>query len=398
MRYQPHEYQQQAIDFILTHPKAALILDMGLGKTVIALTAIWHLLYDSFEARRVLVVAPLRVARDTWPAEAAKWDHLEGLTMAVAVGTRQQRLDALAQNALVTVINRENLSWLVEQVGISWPWDMVVIDELSGFKNHNTKRFKALMRCRHLYQRIVGLTGTPAPNGLMDLWAQYKLLDNGERLGFGITKYRNHWFEPAKSSGLHVYSYRPRPGASQQIYDAISDITLSMKTCDYLQLPQLTSTTYPVLMPPSAHELYEQVAEDFFADLGPAGVVDVKNAGVLVGKLTQIASGAFYLDREEDCAQSPWMAVHDCKLDALEDLFEAANGQPLLVAYWWQHDLERIQARFRNARQLRTSKDFQAWNAGENTARLDSPSQRGARAEPTGWWASAGLVFNPMEP
>lgn len=277
MHYQPHNYQTQATRFIETHPQAAILLGMGLGKTVITLTAIWNLLLDSFQVRRVLIIAPLRVARDTWPAEAAKWDHLAGLTIAIAVGTKTERLDALARNAMVTVINRENVPWLVKQLGSAWPFDMVVIDELSSFKNHRAQRFKALTTVRPNITRIVGLTGTPASNGLMDLWAEFRLLDEGKRLGRFISHYRNRWFTPDKRNGMQVFTYKPRPGAEDQIYAAIGAITLSMRTTDHLQLPELTVTTQSVTLDGREREVYERLRDEMVLDLD-GQIVDAANS------------------------------------------------------------------------------------------------------------------------
>lgn len=370
MRYTPHNYQTQATEFIETHPQAAVFLGLGMGKTVITLTAIWNLLLDSFQVRRVLIIAPLRVARDTWPAEAAKWDHLAGLTLAIAVGTKQDRLDALARNAMVTVINRENVPWLVKQLGGAWPFDMVIIDELSSFKNHRAQRFKALAAIRHQVTRIVGLTGTPASNGLMDLCAQFQLLDEGQRLGRFISHYRNRWFVPDKRNGMQVFTYKPRPGAEDEIYAAISDITLSMRTTDHLQLPELTITTQTVTLDGREREVYERLRDEMVLDLN-GQIVDAANAAALSGKLLQLASGAIYDEHGET------IEVHGRKLDALEDLIEAANGQPLLVAYWFKHDLQRIRQRFPEARELKTSADIEAWNAREIPLALIHPASAG---------------------
>ncbi|MDK8299562.1 MAG: DEAD/DEAH box helicase [Actinomycetaceae bacterium UMB1218B] len=370
MHYQPHNYQRQATQFIIDHDEAAIFLGMGLGKSVITLTAIWQLMLDYFTIHRVLVIAPLRVARDTWPAEIAKWDHLRGLTVAVAVGTKQDRLDALAQSAMVTIINRENIPWLVNQMGGSWPFDMVIIDELSSFKNHRAKRFTALVKMRPHVKRWVGLTGTPAANGLMDVWAQFRLLDGGERLGRFITRYRERWFVPDKRNGMQVFTYKPREGAEDEIYDAIADMTLSMRTTDHLQLPDLTVTTMPVKLEPKERKVYEQLKADLVLQLGEA-TIDAANAAALSGKLLQLASGAIYTGDGE------WTAVHDRKLDALEDLVEAANGNPLLVAYWFTHDRERIIARFPQARELKTSADIEAWNKGAITLALIHPASAG---------------------
>ena len=370
MRYTPHSYQRHATAFVEDHPQAAILLGMGLGTTVITLTAIWNLLLDSFQARRVLVVAPLRVARDTWPAEATKWDHLAGLTIAVAVGSKAQRLDALAAEAMVTVINRENVPWLVRHLGTAWPFDMVVIDELSSFKNHRAQRFTALANVRPKINRIVGLTGTPASNGLMDLWAQFRLLDEGQRLGRFISHYRNRWFVPDKRNGQQIFTYKPCPGAEEEIYKAISDMTLSMRTSDHLQLPELTITTHTVALEPTERKVYEQLRDEMVLDLN-GRVIDAANAAALSGKLLQLASGALYDEHGEV------VEVHSRKLDALEDLIEAANGQPLLVAYWFKHDRQRITTRFPHARELTTSADIADWNQGEIPLALIHPASAG---------------------
>ncbi|MGI6786564.1 MAG: SNF2-related protein [Gleimia sp.] len=370
MRYRPHNYQQTATRFILDHHEAAILLDMGLGKSVITLTAIWELLLDYFTVSRVLVVAPLRVARDTWPTEIHKWDHLDGLSVAVAVGTKADRIDALAKSAMVTVINRENIPWLVSHYGDSWPFDMVVIDELSSFKNHRAKRFTALVKMRPHVKRWVGLTGTPASNGLMDIWAQFRLLDGGQRLGRFITRYRDRWFIPDKRNGMQVFTYKPREGAEDEIYAAIADMTLSMRTTDHLTLPNLTVTTTPVALGAKERTVYEQLKSDLVVDLD-GQVVDAANAAALSGKLLQLASGAIY-----DEHGNP-VEVHGAKLDALEDILEAANGQTVLVAYWFKHDLARIHQRFPDARELKTSADIEAWNWGDIPLGLIHPASAG---------------------
>lgn len=370
MRYQPHEYQVRAKDFIIDHPEAAILLGMGLGKTVITLTAIWELLLDYFTVSRVLVIAPLRVARDTWPAEATKWDHLDGMSVAVAVGTKQDRIAALSKSAMVTVINRENVPWLVGHYGDAWPFDMVIIDELSSFKNHRAKRFTSLVKTRPFVSRWVGLTGTPAANGLMDLWAEFRLLDGGARLGRFITRYRDRWFVPDKRNGMQVFTYKPREGAEDEIYDAIADMTLSMRTTDHLQLPGVTVTTQTVNLGAKERAVYDQLKKKMVIELD-GQTVDASNAAALSGKLLQLASGAVYDEHGQI------VEVHSAKLDALEDLVEAANGQPLLVAYWYRHDLERIKTRFPQARELKTSADITAWNNGEIPLALIHPASAG---------------------
>lgn len=370
MQYQPHNYQHLATTFIEEHPASALLLGMGLGKTIITLTAIWNLMFDSFDIHRALVIAPLRVARDTWPAEQKKWDHLHQLRMAVAVGSERERRVALQSGADVVVINRENVDWLVSRSGIRWQWDMVVIDELSSFKNHRAKRHAALMKARTSVKRIVGLTGTPAANGLMDLWAEFRLLDLGERLGRYISRYRDKWFVPDKRGGMQVFTYKPKPGAEDDIYRAISDITLSMKTSDYLTLPPLTVTTTEVTMSGKDRKVYNQLATEMVVELGNE-VIDASNAAVLAGKLTQMANGAIYTQ------VGAVIGIHESKLDALEDLVEAANDNPVLVAYWFKHDLERIIQRFPTARHIKTSADISDWNAGQIEIGLIHPASAG---------------------
>ena len=328
MNFKPHDYQSYAIDYIEQHPVAAVLLDMGLGKTVISLTAIADLLFDSFMAHRVLVVAPLRVARDTWPAEIEKWAHLKELTYTVAVGSARERRAALMVSADITIINRENLSWLIESSGFSFDYDTVVIDELSSFKNHQSKRFKALLRVRPKVKRIIGLTGTPSSNGLMDLWAEFRLLDMGQRLGRFITQYRNTFFLPDKRNGQIIYSYKPMPGAEDAIYSRISDITISMKSTDHLKMPELVSTRYEVYLSDAEADRYEELKQALILQL-PDGEVTAANAAALTGKLAQLANGAIYADTGDT------IEFHDRKLDALEDIIESANGKPILVAYWF---------------------------------------------------------------
>nr|DAY99175.1 MAG TPA: Chromatin remodeling complex ATPase [Caudoviricetes sp.] len=366
MNFSPHNYQAYAIDYIETHPVAAVLLDMGLGKTVISLTAIADLLFDSFEAHRVLVVAPLRVARDTWPAEINKWEHLKHLTYAVAVGTVKERKAALAANADITIINRENLGWLIDSSGFEFNYDMVIIDELSSFKNHTSKRFQSLMKVRPKVKRIIGLTGTPSSNGLMDLWAEFKLLDFGERLGRFITLYRNNYFIPDKHNGEIIYSYKPMPYAEDAIYRKISDITISMKSTDHLQMPELITSQYEVQLSEDEETRYEELKADFILEL-PEGEVTAANAASLTGKLSQLANGAIY-DDEGDIVE-----FHDRKLDALEDIIESANGKPLLVAYWFKHDLQRIKKRF-DVREIKTSKDIIDWNNGNIPVAIIHPA------------------------
>lgn len=369
MKYSPHDYQRYAAEFIITHPISALLLDMGLGKTSITLTAINDLLFDSFEIHKVLVVAPLRVARDTWSAEIEKWEHLKNLHYSVAVGTEQERLNALRTPADIYIINRENIQWLVEESGLPFDFDMAVIDELSSFKNHQSKRFRAFMKSRPKLKRIVGLTGTPAGNGLMDLFAEFKLLDMGERLGRLIGQYRNTYFQPDKRNGMVIYSYKPLPDAEQRIYDKISDITISMKAADHLKMPELISSEYMVQLSEKEKEKYDQLKKDLILATED-NEVTAANAASLSNKLSQMANGAVYSDDESV------IEIHDRKLDALEDIIESMNGRPLLVAYWFKHDLERIRKRF-EIREIKSSADISDWNSGKIPVALIHPASAG---------------------
>ena len=369
MNYQPHEYQQYATDFIIKNPTAAVFLEMGLGKSVIALTAILELCLERFEISRVLVIAPLRVARDTWPAEIQKWDHLKNLTYSVAVGSANARRAALQQKTFIHIINRENVQWLIEDSGIPWQYDMVVIDELSSFKSHQSKRFKSLMKARPGVRRMVGLTGTPSSNGLMDLWSEFRVLDMGKRLGRFITHYREQFFEPDRRNGMQVFSYRPRAGAEREIYRRIGDITISMRSADYLKMPECVMNTVPVKLDSTEFEVYEEMESKMVTELD--GVeIDAVNAAALTGKLCQLANGAIYTP------DGNTVFFHERKLDALEDLIEGANGKPVLVAYWYKHDLARIQERFK-VRELKSSKDITDWNAGKIPVAVIHPASAG---------------------
>ena len=370
MQYKPHRYQEFAKEHIINHPVAALFLDMGLGKTVITLTAIKELMYERFEIQKVLVIAPLRVARDTWPAEIRKWNHLADLTYAVAVGTQAERLAALRSKADIHIINRENVTWLVEESGLPFDYDLVVIDELSSFKSYRAKRFKSLLSVRRTVKRIVGLTGTPSSNGLMDLWAQFRLLDLGERLGRYISRYRERYFLPDKRNAQVVFTYKLKPGAEEQIYNAISDITISMKAEDYLDLPPCIHNVVKVALSDREREVYEQFRKEMVISLG-GEEIDAMNAAALSNKLLQMANGAVYDDRHTG------HQIHDRKLDALEDLIEAANGRPVMVCYWFRHDLERIRRRFPAVRELKTAQDIDDWNAGEISVALVHPASAG---------------------
>ena len=372
--YKPHAYQEYAIEFIKKNPIAAILLDMGMGKSSITLTAIMELMYDSFEVSKVLIIAPLRVAKHTWSGKIEKWEHLKGLRYSIVVGTVAQRKKALQKDADVYIINRENVPWLIEQSGMPFDYDMVVIDELSSFKNWQSKRFRSLMKVRPMVKRMVGLTGTPSSNGMMDLFAEYKVLDMGARLGRFIGQYRLNYFKPDRVNGPIVYSYKLLPGAEQQIYEKIDDITISMKATDYLEMPSFLSTEYPVYLSASELDTYEEMKKDLVLSL-PGGEITASNAASLSGKLSQMANGAVYTDDES------YIEFHDKKLDALEDIIEAANGQPLMVAYWYKHDLTRIEKRLDalgvKYQKLDTDASIEKWNRGELPVALVHPASAG---------------------
>lgn len=379
MKYTPHSYQAYAIEFIKTHLIALLFLDMGLGKTSICLMAIKELMYREFSITKVLVVAPLRVARDTWPAEVRKWEEVSGLRVSVLIGTSKEREAAIQKNADIYTINRENLKWLVDYLEShrkKWPFDMVILDELSSFKNPKSLRFKALRRVRPYIKRIVGLTGTPASNGLMDLWTEVAAVDGGKRLGRFIGNYRATYFTPDRMNpytGI-VYSYSLRPGAEEEIYDRISDITISMKAKDYLHMPEAVMVKHEVTMDKTERNVYEKLKEELVTTV-KGEEITASNAAVLSGKLLQLASGAIYSD------DGKIMNIHEKKLDMLSDLVEQANGKSVLVAYWFKHDHERIMKRLTDEgyhpRDLKTSKDIEDWNKGVIEVGLISPASAG---------------------
>lgn len=369
MKYAPHNYQSYATSFILKHPISAVLLEMGLGKSVISLTAINDLMLDYFDVSRTLVIAPLRVANSTWPDEIKKWDHLKHLNYSVVIGSEKERLEALKKPAHIYLINRENVDWLITKSGISWKFDMVVIDELSSFKSHQAKRFKSLLKVRPKIKRIVGLTGTPSSNGLMDLWAEFRLLDMGERLGRYITYYRQNFFVPDKRNQQMIFSYKPKDGAEKKIYSLISDITISMKSKDFLKMPECVMNEVVVSLSDKEQKLYDSLKQDMVLSL-EENEIDAINAAALSNKLLQMSNGAVYNDDKES------LHIHDRKLDALEDLIEGANGKPVLIAYWFKHDLERIKERF-DVREIKTAKDIADWNKGKIPVALIHPASAG---------------------
>lgn len=369
MKYIPYSYQEYALKFILNSKAAGIFLDCGLGKTVITLTAIAELMHNRFEISKALVIAPLRVAENVWDVEAKKWGHLKHLRVAKVLGSEKKRIQALNTNADIYVINRENTKWLVDYYKKDWPFDMLVLDELSSFKSHRAKRFKALRKVRPLCKRVVGLTGTPAPNGLIDLWAQVYLLDSGQRLGKTISGYRERYFLPDKRNQHVIFSYKPKEGAEEAIYKKLSDICISMKNRDYLTLPERMDNILGINLPPKVLEQYRQLERDLLLPLLEGDIV-AGSAAVLTNKLLQITGGAVY-DEEKKV-----QILHDEKLKALEDLVEAANGKPVLVYYNYRHELERIQKQFL-CRVLDTAKDMEDWNKGEIPVMLAHPASAG---------------------
>ncbi len=375
MKFNPHEYQRYAIEYIKSHPIAAILLGCGLGKTSIALTAIDDMLHDSFEVRKVLIVAPIRVAKVSWPDEIQKWDHLSELRYSVAVGSKEERLSAMKADAEIYIINRENLSWLIEESGLPMDFDMCVLDELSSFKNWQSKRFKSFMKLRPHLKRVIGLTGTPSSNGLMDLFAEFRCLDMGERLGRFIGQYRTSYFKPDRCNGNIVYSYKLLPGAEEEIYRKISDITISMRSTEFLQMPELVNSEYTVSLDEEEQKKYDAMKKDLILPLTDGGEVTAANAAALSNKLVQMANGAVYSDDEMVSV------IHDKKLDALEDIIESANGRPVLVAYWYKHDLERIEERLKKLKieydTISSDESIRRWNAGKIAVGLIHPASAG---------------------
>ena len=371
MKFIPYDYQQYAIDYIIRNKEAGIFLDMGLGKTVITLTAIDELMYNSFEVKRVLVVAPLRVARDTWSSECGKWNHLKHIKMSLILGDERERIRAINRNADIYVINRENLAWLIDHYGKSFPYDMVVLDELSSFKDPSSKRFRKMKSVRPFVKRIVGLTGTPAPNGLLDLWSQIYLLDMGKRLGRYISAYRNEYFVPDKRNGQVIYSYKPRPYAEREIYKKINDLCVSMKAADYIKMPDRVDNFIEVKMSDNEKRLYDRLERDTLLPFSD-GDIDAVNAAALATKLLQMANGAVY-DENKNVKH-----IHNKKLEALEDLYEAANGKPVLIFYMYKHDRDRIKALIgQDARELDSARDIADWNAGRIKAAIAHPASTG---------------------
>lgn len=375
MKLKLHEYQEVTKDFIIRTPYAAVILDMGMGKTATTLSAINELMFDRYEVSKVLVIALLRVANTVWSDEIEQWEAFKRLRYSKIVGTPKQRQAALEKDADIYIVNRENLPWLVEQCSTYFKWDMVVIDELSSFKSWQSKRFKAFMTMRPYMKRVVGLTGTPSSNGLMDLFAEFKVIDGGERLGRFIGEYRSRYFEEGRRNGNVVYEYIPMDYAECQIFDKIDDITISMKAMDYLEMPELISTKRLVKMSDKEKERYGEFKKEYVLSEIEGVEVTAANAASLSNKLVQMSNGAVYSDDHQV------LSLHDQKLDALEDIIEAANNEPILVAYWFKHDLQRIEERLAKIKvkgtALKTEQDFREWNKGNITVGLLHPASSG---------------------
>lgn len=371
MKFVPHDYQRYCINRLIAEPALGLFLDMGLGKTVITLTAINDLRYNRFAVRRVLVIAPKKVAEDTWTREAGKWDHLKLLRVVPALGSLKKRIRALNSPGDVYVVSRDNVQWLVDYYRNDWPFDMVVIDELSSFKNPQAKRFKSLCLVKSHIRRICGLTGTPAPNGLVDLWSQVYLLDGGERLGKRIGAYREMYFTPASRNREVVFSYEPLPGAEERIQERIQDICISLSANDYLELPERIDNVVHVALNPRARKAYEQFEREMLLEIDES-TLDAGSAAVLSGKLLQFCNGAVY-DGEKKAVE-----VHGEKLEALREIVEAAQRRPVLVFYNFQHDRERIRKSLGNAglaiEELKGPEAITRWNNREIPVLLAHPA------------------------
>ena len=368
--FAPRPYQRYAIRRIIDAPAVALLLDMGMGKTVSTLTAINELMFDRFEVHKVLVIAPLRVALSTWRDECEMWEHTRHLRISVAVGNLRTREEALAEDADIYVVNRDVVKWLVGYYRAKWPFDMVVVDESSSFKNPASQRFRALRKVRPLVQRVVLLTGTPAPNGLMDLWSQLYLLDRGERLGRTLTEYRERYFRPGQQSGHIVYSYDARPGAEQEIFRRIGDICVSMKSEDYLTLPPLVQNVVRVRLPEAAAKRYREMERELVLSIGEADITAV-SAAALSNKLLQMANGAVY-DTEGKVVK-----LHDAKVEALDEIISCNEGKSVMVIYSYRHDLDALRRRYPKARELKTADDIRTWNAGQIPLLLVHPQSAG---------------------
>lgn len=375
MEYKPHNYQEYCIERIVNNPAIGLFLDMGLGKTSITLAAIKRLKYERWCVRKVLIIAPKKVAESTWDREAAKWQDFSDLRFSHVLGSAAQRIAALQQTADIYLINRENTQWLVDYYRHDWPFDMVVIDESSSFKNHQAKRFKALKLVRSRINRIVELTGTPSPRSLSDLWAQVFLLDGGRRLGRTITAYRDAYFTPDKRNRTTIFSYAPKEGAAEEIYSRITDICISMKAEDYLDLPELIYEDIPVVLDATAQKAYTRLERDTLLQVDDESVITAGTAAILRQKLLQLCNGACY-DEEKNVVD-----IHNCKIEVLLETVEQLNGQHAIICYNFKHDLERLLNALK-ATHLRVEvyegkKQEDDWNAGKIDLLLFQPASGG---------------------
>lgn len=374
MNFKPHPYQQAAKQWVIEKSKCGLFLPMGLGKTVITLTAINELMYDRFEVSKVLIIAPIRVVKSTWPNEIAKWQHTQKLSYSLIVGDKKSRIKAMQQDEDIYLINRENVAWLVDYWRSDWPYDMVVIDELSCFKSPQAKRFKALRKVMPLVNRFVGLTGTPTPKGLPDLWSQVYLMDAGQRLGKTLSVFRSRYLIPGRRNGHVIYEWNLQPDAKLRISEDISDICMSLKTEDWLELPPCSYIEHRVKLPTKSMSRYKRFEREKIIEVYEDEVITGANAGVVSNKLLQFTGGAVY-DEERRVQR-----IHETKLDALEDLMESANGEPVLVFYYFKHELERIIDRFStdyNISSIENADDEKRWNNGEIDLLLAQPASIG---------------------
>lgn len=374
MEFKPHDYQQFTIDKIITTPKIACILDMGLGKTACTLTALDDLMFNHLEIDKVLVIAPLKVADMTWPDEVAKWDHLKEIRVSRVIGSEEKRIQALQKHADIYCINKENTKWIVDYYlkKKEWPFDAIVIDESSAFKNNQSQRFKALRKVAAITKRMILLTGTPAPNSLMELWPQIYLLDQGQRLGRTITEYRRIYFTEGRRNQNIVYEYLPRRGAEKEIYRKIQDVAVSLKAADHLKMPERVDNYIKLKLDEKSKKAYETMERDYLLEFDE-DTITATSAGVVCNKLLQMANGAVYSN------DKTVVHIHDLKLEALEEIIEENEGKPIMVFYYFQHDYERLIEHFKDMkpRTLETHQDKEEWDQGKIKLLLAHPASMG---------------------
>lgn len=371
MNYKPHNYQNHGFRHVVKHEFSGLFLEMGLGKTVITLTAVNRFMYEDLSITKTLVIAPKRVAESVWSDEVAKWEHLDHLKLSIVLGTAAQRIKALQQPADIYVINRENVVWLVNYYQSRWTFDMLVIDELSSFKSPRAMRFKALRMVRPKVSRVIALTGTPAPNGLIDLWSQMYLIDQGERLGKSVVNYKQQYFFAERAAGHIVYKYGLRVGAQEEIHNRVKDICISMKSKDYLELPDVVESVIPIRLTKEVQARYEAFEESQVIKFADESEISAINAAALTNKLLQFANGAVYFD------DGTYHVVHDEKIEALKEIIESSQGNTVLVAYSYRHDLDRILKAIPQARKLEKKSDVADWNEGKIPVLVAHPASAG---------------------